>query len=369
MELKRNDNNNQSSSSPYGSNPYSGQYDGQSSYGSQSPYANSGSYDPGSPYANMNSFDSQSPYGSQSSYSGQSPYGSTDPYSGNSPYGSTDPYAGQNPYAGSNPYSGNSPYGSSDPYGQDPYSAVNSQYSAMQGVTKSQSAFGDAVAGINAALNVNELLSKSFLYMFIALLITGITSLVVASSPALLSAVFGSGRIGFILIFVVEIAVLFACQSAIKSDNLVLSAVLFAAFAIVNGLTFSIIFLAFELSSIVTIFFMTSLMFAVLSVIGATTQKDLTSWSSFLLGGLIAVLVGSLVNLFLGNGLVDYIVTLVGVVVFTLYTVYDVNKIVKMSRMRTGISTSTLAFYGAIELYLDFINLFLKLLRLFGKRK
>ena len=73
--------------------------------------------------------------------------------------------------------------------------------------------------------------------------------------------------------------------------------------------------------------------------------------------------------IFLGNGLVDYIVTLVGVVVFTLYTVYDVNKIVKMSRMRTGISTSTLAFYGAIELYLDFINLFLKLLRLFGKRK
>ena len=339
----------------------------------QNPYGNGQN-----PYGN-----GQNPYGG-----GQDPYGANgsgagNPYdvsarsmlqnsmnNNNGEFGGASGYNNVNGYNNSNGYTNgyaNGTNGSNDPYSV--FGNLDSQYSGMQGAMNSTSPVGDAMAGIASVLNVNELLSRSFIYMFIALLITGITSLCVASSPSLVYTILGAGRFGFLIIFGAEIGLLFACNSAIKNNNLVLSAILFALFAIVNGLTFSVIFLAFELTSIVTVFFMTAVVFAVLSVVGATTKKDLTSWGPFLFAGLIGILIGSIVNIFLGNSFADFVVTIIGVVVFVLYTVYDVNKIVKISKTKTGISTEVLAFYGAIELYLDFINLFLKLLRLLGKKK
>ncbi|SEQ74638.1 Integral membrane protein, interacts with FtsH [Lachnospiraceae bacterium NE2001] len=228
---------------------------------------------------------------------------------------------------------------------------------------------GNPVAAAVSGAFVNEVLVSSFLYMFIALLITGTAALIIASNPTFLTTVLELGRFGFFIIFIAEIGLVFACTSAMKSDNFALSAILFFSFSAVNGITFSVIFLVFQLSSIVTVFFMTSVVFFVMSMYGAITKKDLTGWGPILFGGLVGVLVGSLVNILLGNTMVDLIVTVVGVVVFSLYTAYDVNKITKMSRMNSGLSAPVLGMYGAMELYLDFINLFLKLLRLFGKKK
>ena len=114
---------------------------------------------------------------------------------------------------------------------------------------------------------------------------------------------------------------------------------------------------------------MTALIFGIMSVFGAVTKKDMTSLGSILLAGLIGIIIGSVINMFLGSPAVDYLVTIIGIIVFVLFTAYDVNKIKKLANSYTGLSDNVIALYGAMNLYLDFINLFLKLLRLFGKRK
>ncbi|MBO4863248.1 MAG: Bax inhibitor-1 family protein [Eubacterium sp.] len=293
----------------------------------------------------------------------------------------------QNPYGQpQNPFGQpQNPYGQQPNYGQpqnsfDAFDSLQNQAVFNQGMSQTMlngyyqnndqpgDGIGGAVAQVSASL-VNSVLTTAFLYMFIALLVTGITALIVAANPAFYMAILGAGKFGLIMIFIVEIALVFACTAAIKKDNFVVAVVLFTAFTIVNGITFSVIFLAFTLSSIVQVFFMTSLIFGVMAIYGAVTKKDLTSWGPILLGALIAIIVGSIINIFIGSSAVDFIVTIVGIIVFTLFTAYDVNKISKMSRMNTGLSVPVLGLYGAMELYLDFINLFLKLLRLFGKRK
>ncbi len=228
---------------------------------------------------------------------------------------------------------------------------------------------GNAMAAAVSAATLNSALTASFVYMFIALLLTGITSLVVAAYPAFYMGVFAMGRVGIFLILGVELLLVAGCNYAVKKDNTAMAAIMLYAFAIVNGITFSVIFLAFTLSSIVTVFFMTSVIFGVMAIYGAVTKKDLTGWGPILFAGLLAVLFGSILNIFLGSTMADFAFTILGVVVFTLYTAYDVNKIAKLERMNTGLSTQAIGIYGALQLYLDFINLFLKLLRLFGKRK
>ena len=314
--------------------------------------------DPGQMNGQQSYSQPQQPYGQQP----QNPYGQQ-PYN---PYGGQgqgyDPY---NQVPGQNMnYGGNSYYNTADAYSNMNMTAQSAAQSFNPGGFAA-----NAMGAVASTLNVNEVLTKSFLFMFIALLITAITALAVASSPSLVVAFWGGGRTPFILCCVVELALVFGCTSAISKDNVVLSGILFALFAVINGLTFSVIFLAFELSSIVTVFFITAAVFAIMTVIGATTKKDLTGWGPYLLAGLIGILIGSLVNIFIGSSTADFVITIIGVVVFVLYTVYDVNKIVKLSRQRVGLSTTALGFYGAMNLYLDFINLFLKLLRLLGKRK
>ncbi|MBP3718876.1 MAG: Bax inhibitor-1/YccA family protein [Eubacterium sp.] len=227
----------------------------------------------------------------------------------------------------------------------------------------------NGAAGVVSAALINEVLVNAYLYMFIALLITGITALIVASSPAFFTAIFAGGRLSLIIILVLEFGLVIACTTAMQKDNFWLSAFLFAGFAIVNGLTFSVIFLVFTISSICRVFFITSLVFGIMSMYGAITKKDLTGWGPILFAGLIGIIVGSLINFFVGSTMADYVITIIGIVVFMAYTAYDVNKITKMSRMNTGLSAGVLGMYGAMELYLDFINLFIRLLRLMGKRK
>ena len=319
---------------------------------------------------------------------GQNPYGQ----GGNQNY-SQNPYYGQNydQGYGQNPYGqgyNQNPYGQG--YDQNQYNqAYNGYDQAMQAQQyytnstgfNSSNPFGNntpsfsgsvgsnLVAGIGAEL-LNSVLTKSFLYMFVALLITAITSISVASSPSLIGFFFGNGSMApLIVCFVLEIGLVIACTAVMKRNNVMLSAILFFSYAVVNGITFTVIFMVYQLSSIVTVFFMTSVMFGILAAIGAITKKDLSGWGPVLFAGLLGILIGSVVNIFAHSRGADFLITAVGIVVFMGLTIYDVNRIKKMASENSSYSTTVLGLYGAMQLYLDFINLFLKLLRLMGKRK
>ena len=215
---------------------------------------------------------------------------------------------------------------------------------------------------------VSEVLSGSFMYMFIALLVTGITAVITATSPVLLSAIV-SNSTTFMLLFVVEFIIVFAASAAMKHNNIVLSGILFFAYAVVNGLTLSVIFLAFTASSIEQAFFATAAMFGVMAFIGKVTKKDLTSIGNILLIGLIAVILTSLVNILIGSTVVDMAITIVAIIIFLGLTAYDTQKIQKMAQANTGYHLAVISLWGAMELYLDFINLFLRILSLMGRRK
>lgn len=214
---------------------------------------------------------------------------------------------------------------------------------------------------------VSEVLTGSFMYMFIALLITGITAVITVTSPVLLSAIF-SNSTTFMLLLVMEFGIVFAASAAMKRNNIVLSGILFFAYAVVNGLTLSVIFLAYAASTIERAFFATAIMFGVMAFIGKVTKKDLTSIGNILLIGLIAVILASLVNIMIGSTVMDLAITIIAIIIFLGLTAYDTQKIQKMAQANTGYSLAVISMWGAMELYLDFINLFLRILRLFGRR-
>ena len=225
---------------------------------------------------------------------------------------------------------------------------------------------GEAFAPKDESLQAT--LTRTFLFMAIALMVTGITAMIAVRSTAFIELFYG-GYAPLIICVIAELVLVVVCQRAMLKDNVTLAAVLFAAFAIVNGLMFSSIFIVFEAQSIGLIFLMTAGIFGVLAAIGITTKRDLSKWGTILRVGIIALLVGSVINLFIGATRLDLILTMAGIIIFTFFTIYDINKVVRMIRSRAGLSMNSLALFGALELYLDFINLFIRLLRLFGRRR
>lgn len=216
--------------------------------------------------------------------------------------------------------------------------------------------------------SVSNIMTGSFMYMFIALLVTGIIAVVTASSPTLLSIIFSS-QISLMMVFVLEFAVVIGASTAMKRNNVVLSGVLFFTYAIVNGLTLSVIFLAYTATSIEHAFFSTAVVFGIMALVGKFTTRDLTSIGNILMVGLFAVIIVSLVNLLIGSDMVDMVITVVTIVIFLGLTAYDTQKIKKLAVSGTGYSLAVISLWGAMELYLDFINLFLRILRLMGRRK
>jgi len=145
---------------------------------------------------------------------------------------------------------------------------------------------------------------------------------------------------------------------------------IYLVYSAVTGISLSYIFLIYAASSIATVFFITAGLFSVMAIAGYTTSTDLTKLGSILFIGLIGIIIASVVNMFLGSGTMDYIISILGVIIFTGLTAYDVQKLKRMGGVvATGTETAQkMALMGALSLYLDFINLFLMLLRLFGRR-
>lgn len=216
--------------------------------------------------------------------------------------------------------------------------------------------------------NFAGVLTGSFMYMFIALLVTGITAVVVASSETVFLAICGRLSSLFIL-FGLEFGIMWATRAAMKNNNVVLSGVLFLAYAIVNGLTFSVIFIVYTSSSIEQAFFSTAVVFGLMAFVGKVTDKDLSSIGTVLLFGLIGVIITTIINFFIGSSVLDIGISIVTIIIFMGLTAYDVQKIQNMSNEHSGYSASVISLWGAMELYLDFINIFLKIIRLTGKRK
>lgn len=213
--------------------------------------------------------------------------------------------------------------------------------------------------------NNNNVFRKAFLWMFLGLLATGIIAFYTYETGALTSFAVNGG-LQILAIIEIVVVVVFSLISHKLPPSVV--GVMFFLYAAINGITMASIFYVFELGSIIAIFFISALVFLVFSILGYTTKFDLSNLGTIALGLLIACIIASLINLFLGNTLFDIVLSWIVLVIFFGITAYDVQKIKRLS-MCDGIYNDKLHIYAAMDIYLDFINIFLKILNLFGKRR
>ena len=220
----------------------------------------------------------------------------------------------------------------------------------------------------------NEKISQRFIaavygWMVAALAISGIAAFAVFNSETLLYFIFGS-RFTFLGLIIAELALVFILSAGIRRMSFPVAAASFVIYSIVNGLTLSSVLFVYTGTSIVRIFVITALMFGAMSVYGATTKSSLQSAGKYLMMALIGLIIASLVNLFMRSSSLDWLISFVTVGVFTGLTAYDTQKITTAARYaQDNEDFKKVAIIGALELYLDFINIFLALLRLFGKRR
>lgn len=215
------------------------------------------------------------------------------------------------------------------------------------------------------------LFRQVYLWMAFALTITGLTAMIVANSPTLLSMIFSSQFV-FWGIMIAELAVVITLSARLQTLSFSTATLMFILYSLLNGVTMSFIFLVYTQASIASTFLITAGTFGSMSLFGLLTKKDLSSWGSILFMGLIGVIIASIVNMFWANSTLYWIVSYAGVFLFVGLTAYDTQKI-KRILLQPGIevnsATQKLALMGALSLYLDFINLFLYMLRIFGNRK
>lgn len=212
----------------------------------------------------------------------------------------------------------------------------------------------------------NALIRQVYAWMGAGLTITAFMALVTLSSPAIFNAIVGN-RLVFYVLIIGELALVFTLSGAINRLSATTATLLFVAYSALNGVTLSIVALVYTANSIASTFVITAGMFGAMSMYGYMTSRDLTSWGSFLFMGLIGVVITSVVNIFVGSSAVSWVISAIGVVVFTGLTAYDTWKIKAMAAQ--GIEGRKPAILGALTLYLDFINLFLMLLRFTGNRR
>jgi FtsH-binding integral membrane protein len=209
--------------------------------------------------------------------------------------------------------------------------------------------------------------------MFLALTVTSVTAYMFASNPELLGLLVtptGMSMFGYFVMFSPFLFVLAMGMGFARFSSAVIT-LLFAIFAVLMGMSLSFIFLVYSLGSIFTTFAITAGMFGIMAFTGYTTKTDLTKFGSLMMMALIGIVIASIVNFFLRSSGMDYLISFIGVLVFTGLTAYDVQKLKRIGEgsVYGAESTKKLMIMGALTLYLDFINLFLFLLRFLGNRK
>jgi FtsH-binding integral membrane protein len=218
--------------------------------------------------------------------------------------------------------------------------------------------------------NVNEFMHRVYAWMAGGLGLSGLVAWLVVNNPTILNFLF-KHQLVLILLFLVQLGLIFFLSHAVRTMKTGAAAFAFLTYAALNGLVLSSIFLVYTTSSIVTTFFVAAGMFLAMALYGYFTNKDLSSMGSYLFMGLVGLILASLANLFFKSGHLSFVISVAGVFIFTLLTAYDVQSIKKLAQelAGTGMPLNGIAISGALTLYLDFINLFIYLLNLFGKRK
>ena len=210
----------------------------------------------------------------------------------------------------------------------------------------------------------SKVMPKVFLWMFIGLLITFLTGYVVSNNEKMLLTVFSTGS--YFIFAIVEIVLVLVLSVKIKKLKPTTCKVMFMLYSFISGLTFSSIFVYYKLSSIMFIFLIAAAVFGIFSLIGYTTKIDLTKIGTFFIMALVGAILCSVVNIFIKSANLDLALSVLILVIFMGITAYDIQKIKKNLR---DIPEENLAIYGALELYLDYINIFIQLLKLFGKER
>jgi uncharacterized protein len=213
-------------------------------------------------------------------------------------------------------------------------------------------------------------ITKVYGWMSLALAITAIVAMFTASTPAMQQLIFGN-RFVLIGLFIAELLMVTFISGIIGNISGALATLLFITYSILNGLTLSAVFLVYTGASISSTFFATAATFGAMSLYGYTTKKDLTTWGNILFMALIGLVIASLVNLFVSSEALYWIITYAGIIIFVGLVAYDTQKLKEMSMagFQSDDAERKGAILGALALYLDFINLFLMLLRLLGRRK
>jgi FtsH-binding integral membrane protein len=216
---------------------------------------------------------------------------------------------------------------------------------------------------------VRGFLQRVYLFMSLGLGTTGLVALAIVSSPAALAFIFGNQMVFFGLM-IAELLLVMAFAPVAARVGAGAATAMFFGYAALSGVTFSVIFLRYTMGSIGSTFVITAGMFAALSGYGAVTKRDLASLGSFCFMGLVGLVIASIVNIFLGSTMLYWLTTFVGVIVFTGLTAYDTARLKELGAQIEGRDARTKgALQGALILYLDFINLFLMLLRILGNRR
>ena len=223
--------------------------------------------------------------------------------------------------------------------------------------------------GLEMQVAFPALMRKVYGWMALALVITGLTSYMVASSPGLMQMIFAN-RLVFWGMVIAEFAIVFVISGRINRLSLVSATTWFVVYSVLNGALLSFSFMVYTQTAITEVFFITAGTFGAMALIGSTTKRDLTKLGGILFMALIGLIIASVVNFFVQSNTLDLIVSYVGVLIFVGLTAWDAQQIKRMLAMApdAGEGAQKIALLGALNLYLDFINLFLYLLRIFGGR-
>ena len=210
----------------------------------------------------------------------------------------------------------------------------------------------------------NKVFGKVFMWMFIGLLITFLTGYVVSSNDNMLYNIFSGGT--YFILIIIELVLVVYLSARIHKMQVTTARIVFILYSFVSGLTFGSIFIVFKMSSIMLICLITAILFCIYALIGRFTKLDLTKAGTILLMMLLGIVICTFVNVFLKNDTLDLFVSYISIIVFLGFTAYDMQKIKMLSYEFDD--EDKIAIIGALELYLDFINIFIDLLRIFGKR-
>ena len=218
----------------------------------------------------------------------------------------------------------------------------------------------------------SSFVSTVFLWMFAALGITALTAYLFASTPSLMMMMFSETGLNIFgwIVMLAPLIIVFVMSARVEKMSVQTMTMLYIVYSILMGISLSFIFLLYTGASIMKTFAICSAMFGIMALVGYTTKTDLTKFGGILMMALIGIIVASLVNFFMHSERLEYIISFVGVLIFTGLTAYDVQKIKEIGNngIAQGDTMAKMTIFAALSLYLDFINLFLYLLRFFGKR-